>query len=392
MILGANVKEALTSLTTSKQRTLLALIGIVIGIGSVIGMISIGSIVQNEALKQFKEMGIDIISVRKEHGGKREGGLLFKDIVELVQHVKTVKEVAPYLTSSVSYGQGKKTEMIEMMGATETFFRLNKLRIREGRPITDLDENRYFCVIGHDSVQSLRKFGISQPLGSQIALGKRIYTIVGVLEKVPEGGGMRPFGINNAAIIHLSTARRAFKSPEISVFLARVGGEYKTADLKRSIQDYFSNHAKGFRVNVQTAEELIERMQKQMRMFTLLLGAIGSIALIVGGIGVMNVMLISVTERRKEIGIRRALGAQQTDIQSQFIIESVALCIVGGFIGIILGTIVSFVFAYFTKWEFIVSYAAIILGFGVATAVGVFFGFYPARTAAKLDPIKALRS
>lgn len=125
---------------------------------------------------------------------------------------------------------------------------------------------------------------------------------------------------------------------------------------------------------------------------SLLLGAIGSIALIVGGIGVMNVMLISVTERRKEIGIRRALGAQQSDIQSQFIIESVMLCLVGGLIGIILGTFVSYLFAYFTKWEFVVSYMAIILGFGVATAVGVFFGYYPARTASRMDPIKALRS
>jgi len=133
-------------------------------------------------------------------------------------------------------------------------------------------------------------------------------------------------------------------------------------------------------------------MKKQMQLFSLLLGAIGSIALIVGGIGVMNVMLISVTERRKEIGLRRALGAQQMDIQAQFIIESVTLCLAGGIIGIFLGIGVSLIFAKLSKWEFLVSYGSIALGFGVATAVGIFFGYYPARQAARLDPIKALRS
>lgn len=393
MILGANLKEALTSLTTAKQRTILALIGIVIGIGSVIGMISIGAIVQNEALKQFKEMGIDIITVRQDGGNTgKGGGFRLDSIKELPLHVKDVKEVAPYINSSVPYGQGRKTETIEMMGVSETFFRINKLRIQKGRQILDLDENRYFCVIGNSTANILRKFGISQPLGSQVALGKRIYTVIGVIDKIPEGGGMRPYGINNAALIHISTAKRTFQSSDINVFLARVGTEQKTAQLKQSIGDYFAFKAKGLRVNVQTAEELIERMQAQMRLFTLLLGAIGSIALIVGGIGVMNVMLISVTERRKEIGIRRALGAQQADIQSQFIIESVMLCLVGGLIGIILGTFVSYLFSYFTKWEFVVSHMAIIFGFGVATAVGVFFGYYPARTASRMDPIKALRS
>jgi putative ABC transport system permease protein len=145
-------------------------------------------------------------------------------------------------------------------------------------------------------------------------------------------------------------------------------------------------------VEITSAEELIERMKKQMQMFSLLLGAIGSIALIVGGIGVMNVMLISVTERRSEIGLRRALGAQRGDIQSQFLIESVILCLVGGLIGIVLGTGVAFGFARLSQWQFVMSYTSVMLGFGVSTLVGVFCGFYPARTASRLDPIKALRS
>jgi putative ABC transport system permease protein len=211
------------------------------------------------------------------------------------------------------------------------------------------------------------------------------------LDKVDEGG-LRPFGINRAMMIHISTALRTFQNADITTVMARISPQTTILHVKSDVQDYFQKKGRGMQVEVTSAEELIERMKKQMKMFSLLLGAIGSISLIVGGIGVMNVMLISVAERRSEIGLRRALGAQQSDIQSQFLIESVLLCLAGGFIGIITGIGISYIFAYFSKWQFIMSYSSVFLGFGVSTAVGVFCGFYPARTAAKLDPIKALRS
>lgn len=145
-------------------------------------------------------------------------------------------------------------------------------------------------------------------------------------------------------------------------------------------------------MDIRTAEELIAQMQKQMQLFTLLLGTIGSISLIVGGIGVMNVMLVSVTERTKEIGIRRALGAREGDIMFQFLVESVFLCIVGGLMGIAIGVGSSWIISYYAKWQFEVFYPSIGLGVAVAVAVGVFFGIYPARQAARLSPILALRS
>ncbi|NCA91299.1 MAG: FtsX-like permease family protein, partial [Gammaproteobacteria bacterium] len=145
-------------------------------------------------------------------------------------------------------------------------------------------------------------------------------------------------------------------------------------------------------VRARSPEEIIAQMEKQMRMFTLLAGAIGSISLIVGGIGVMNVMLVSVTERRREIGVRRALGARQGDIQQQFLVESVILSLLGGLFGILLGVGASWLTAYLAYWKFLLSLDAILLGVGVASAVGIFFGFYPARQAARLDPIQALRA
>ncbi len=391
MIISTNLREATRSLMTSKQRTLLALIGIVIGIGSVIGMVSIGSIVQHQALKQFKEMGIDIISIRKETAPGDLEGLPLDHILNL-KSVPIIREVAPYLLSSTTLQQGKSQTVMSMMGVTGAFFDINKLYIKEGRAISGMDNNRYFCVIGADIGALLRNSGVDPVLGSSLTLGSRNYMIVGVLERVSEGSGIRPYGINKGVIVPLSTARRNFDRPDIDTLLARVREGTPPAVIKQTVRTYFMSTMPGTHITVQTAEEIIATMQSQMRLFTLLLGAIGSISLIVGGIGVMNVMLISVAERRKEIGIRRALGALQSDIQSQFIIESVSLCSIGGIIGIILGVFVSYVFSRANHWDFQVSAVSIILGLAVAFAVGVFFGFYPARSAAKLDPITALRS
>lgn len=390
-LLQVNFREAFRSLWGAKQRSLLALIGIVIGIGSVIGMVSIGTIVQQEAVRQFKDMGIDIITIRKSFSENKRSEFSLDIIMKITGEKRTILDVAPYLSGGIELTQGRQKMNMEQMGVTASFFDLNKLRVLQGRAVSELDENRYFCVVGIELADFLRQTGTSKIPGGQIMAEGRAYTIIGVLDKVAEGG-LRPYGMNKAMMVPISTALRTFKNPTINTVIARVAPNVPIAQIKADIADYFQSKAKGMQTEVTSAEELIERMKKQMQMFSLLLGAIGSIALIVGGIGVMNVMLISVAERRSEIGLRRALGAQQSDIQSQFIIESVLLCLAGGLIGIILGVGISYIFAIFSKWQFIMSYSSIILGFGVSTAVGVFCGFYPARTASRLDPIKALRS
>ncbi len=392
-VFRSNLKEAYRSLVTAKQRTVLAVVGIVIGIGSVIGMVSIGEIVRREALRQFMDMGIDVVAVSKSFQGD-SGNASFRvgAIQELPAAGLGVAEVAPFANSSEVFRVGGQSRYLQLFGVTETFFAINKLEVGSGRLLRDFDVNRQFCVLGARAAVSLGRGSAEAMLGRQLVIAGRIYTVVGVLSTVVEGGGMRPGGLNDSILTPLSTALRLWPNGEITQFLARVEPGRDTRTLRPDLERYFARASRGLAIQVRTAEEMIASMEKQMALYTLLLGAIGSIALIVGGIGVMNVMLISVSERRSEIGVRRALGAQKSDIQLQFLIESVGLCLVGGFLGILTGVGVSYVFARVSHYSFGISTVAIVLGVAVSTAVGVFFGYYPARKAASLDPITALRA
>jgi putative ABC transport system permease protein len=342
-------------------------------------------------MREFLEMGVDLITVRKDY--RQEGGreLRLEDVLSLQRAGESFLHVTPLVTDRGEIGSGKRETPIELFGTTESFLAINKLRLREGRFLAGVDADRFVCVLGEEAARPLRQAAPGELLGRQILLGERFYTVVGVLERTQEGR-MRPFGINRAAIVPITTATRTFRSGEIGSFTARVQGGKTPEQIRAEIQGHFARRDRGLRLDVATAEDMRAQMEKQLELFSLLLGAIGSIALIVGGIGVMNVMLIAVAERRKEIGLRRALGAQRRDIQAQFLIESVALCLAGGMLGILLGIGVSYAFAHFQKWPFLVAYRAILLGLGVSSAVGVFFGLYPARAASRLDPIAALRS
>lgn len=393
MILKANIKEASRSLYSSKQRTILALIGIIIGIGSVIAMVSIGKIVQTEALRQFMSMGTNILTIRKNYtGGGKASSLQTKDVFAIPSECPAVVNVAPYTLGSgnISY-RGKKIDGNNMLGSTESLSDLNKLRVEKGRFLSDLDENSHYCVLGNSVARSMMALSAGKVIGEDLKINNRIFTVIGYLDEIPPGG-LRSFNPDETVFVHLTTFLRVQADSEISNILARVRDGATNDSAKEQVTAFFKQHTKAEGIEITSPEEMVAQMEKQMRLYTLLLGAIGSISLIVGGVGVMNVMLVSVAERRKEIGIRRALGAKRADIKSQFLIESVILSMVGGILGILLGLGVSFTISRLAGWQFNVSSAAIILGFGVSSAVGIFFGYYPARQASKMDPIMALRS
>ncbi|MHB8121917.1 MAG: ABC transporter permease [Desulfuromonadaceae bacterium] len=404
MIIGANIKEAVRSLLSSKQRTVLALIGIVIGIGSVIAMVSIGKIVQEESLRQFKEMGTDVLTIESQFGGDEQSAgelrarsapkskIKLADVLAIPAECPGISAVAPSVRGNgeASYG-GKKLQNAGMIGVTESFLGINKLKISHGRFVSDLDAHNQFCTIGSMVAAEMRTLGSGDVIGKKLRVGQNLYTVVGVTTEVLEGG-MRRFQPNETIYVHITSALRSSREAEISEIIARVSTGVTNTVARDQVLAYFKAKTKNTSVRVTSPEEIIAQMEKQMQMFTLLLGAIGSISLIVGGVGVMNVMLVSVSERRREIGIRRALGAKRGDIRGQFLIESIILSLIGGILGILFGVGASVIISHFAKWHFVLSSGAILLGVGVSNAVGIFFGYYPARQASLLDPIVALKS
>ncbi|MFP4084810.1 MAG: ABC transporter permease [Desulfonatronovibrio sp.] len=396
MLIKANIKEALRSLASSKQRTALALLGIVIGIGSVIALVSIGSLAQRETMRQFLEMGTDVISIQEEE--KRESrssgqssGLKLDDVLEMPQNLPFIRSVAPYASAFGELRKQGQRKSVPALGVTGSFLEINSLDLAQGRFISDLDTLMPFAVLGGNLARMLAQQGIVIAVGDNVYFENRKLTVVGILHPSPMGS-MRPYESTEGLMLPISTVQRMSPQNIIRTVMARVDPEISSAAAAEEIKNYFSSLPRSRDVRITSPEQIIEHMEKQSRMFTLLLGAIGSISLVVGGVGVMNVMLVSVSERKKEIGIRRALGAKKKDIQSQFLMESVILSLLGGLLGILIGVGVSYGIARFSGWEFAVVYGAVFVGVGVSVGIGIFFGYYPARQAANLIPIQALRS
>ena len=388
----AVVAEAAGSLSASMQRSVLALLGIVIGIASVIAMISVGTIVKDEAARQFRELGTDILTVKNLSRPTPRGAaatIALADAVGLAS-LPAIAASAPYI---VSRGQaiiaGKAAARATVVGVTAVYSDVAGVRLGEGRFISDLDHRRHYCVIGVDIAAAMRAAGAGPLLGKPLRIDDVVYTVVGVLRSARRIS--REFPAGRAVIVPITTAQRVSGISGVRSITARMSPNVHYLAAMAEVHAYFRRKSRDLAVRVDSPEKLIEGMTRQMRLFTLLLGTVGGISLLVGGIGVMNVMLSSVTERRLEIGIRRALGARRRDIQWQFLIESLILALLGGIFGTALGAGAVWTICQFTGWTFMVPAFAVALGAGVACAVGVFFGFYPARAAARLDPITALR-
>ncbi len=396
MLFKANIKEAVRSLTSSKQRTILALVGIVIGIGSVIALVSMGTLAQRETMRQFLEMGTDVINIQEEQRrGDRSrdsmAGFRLENILEMSSQLSSIHSVAPYASAFGELRVEGKRLSIPVLGVTQSFLAMNSLSMAEGRFISDLDVLMPHAVVGGNLAKRLSGQGMDLQVGSELYFDNRKFMVVGKLEPASMSA-MRPYESLEGLMMPISTVQRMSSQNTIRTVMARLEPGISAGLAAGEIQDFFASLPGSVKVRITSPEQIIEHMERQSRMFTLLLGAIGSISLIVGGVGVMNIMLVSVTERKKEIGIRRALGAQKKDIQGQFLMESVILSMVGGFFGIVIGVGVSYGIAWYSDWAFAVVYGAVFIGAGVSVAIGIFFGYYPARQASNLIPIQALRS
>jgi len=266
-----------------------------------------------------------------------------------------------------------------------------KIKLASGRFISDLDKNGYFCVIGKTLYQTFYDQGLFQPIGKQIQLGDTIFTIVGVAQDWP-GSAFFNNDINNSVLIPISTAYLLSKNANISDIVMRLMAHSDIDQIQDQITSYINQNVPGQKIFFRSAKELLKSLSAQQQTFTVLLGLIGSISLIVGGIGVMNVMLVSVLERRREIGIRLAVGAKRADIQSLFLIEAVSLTVAGGILGVICGVIASYIIAKIADWGFTLFVLPPLVGFIVSVLVGIVAGVYPAYQAARLDPIQTLRA
>lgn len=390
-----HVKDGLINLRTAKLRSLLALLGILVGTGSVVAMVLGGQLATNEALKQFKVLGTDLLAVsitdsNENRSDKREAQLSFKDSLNILKATPDIVDVAPYtqLFGPMNFEGHELSETV--LGVTDSFARIVHVGY-DGRFISNLDGYAFFCVVGHDIAEKIQKLTFKNPLGQQIQIGKNIFTIIGVALPWQENSFVYA-NIDHVVMIPIQTAMALSQYSTINNMILRLTPDANIEKVEEAITHYIHVYLPNKHLFFRSAKELVARMSEQSQIFTIFLGLIGSISLIVGGIGIMNIMLVSVVLRRREIGIRLAVGAKPWDIRLLFLLEAVMLSLLGGILGIIIGILVAFFMAKMWHWEFLFFFTPPCIGFTVSVATGIFFGFYPAVLASNSDPIQALRS
>ncbi|WP_443693682.1 ABC transporter permease [Pseudomonas protegens] len=383
--------EAFVSLRTLGKRSILALLGIVIGSSSVVALINIGHNAAEDAAAIFQNMGTDTLVARFPASADSRTPLpAALDTRALSQAVPSLINIAPTVLLSATLIRNGRSANASVVGATAELAPAMRLQLREGRFLSDFDQNEIYAVIGHQVAQTLGAAGAPLRLGDRVRINDYLFLVIGILQNQPSAV-LVPIQANDSVFLPQGSMRRIFPSPQIDNVVTRVAGGQNMEQVAAAMTQALKKILRGREVEVQVPQQIIDGMTRQSRTFGYLLMALGGISLVGGGVGVMNVMLMNVSERRREIGIRMALGARQKDIRNLFLLEAVSLTAVGALSGAILGVASAFIYARMSGWHFSLAGAALPLGIGSTLLVGLFFGLYPAISASRLQPVEALR-
>jgi putative ABC transport system permease protein len=382
------------------------MLGIIIGVGAVVAMIAVGSGAKQRIAEQIASMGSNLLIVLS--GSSTSGGLRFGsgtvptlnvgDAKAILTEIPAVKYVAPTLGGGAQVVFGNQNWSTIVNGTTPEALEIREWPLSSGRSFTqqDVDGATKVCLLGKTVADNL--FGGIDPIGQVIRIKMVPFTVIGVL--APKGQSTQGQDQDDTIIVPLTTAQKKLFGMQfpgmVRVIMVQARQPEVMKDVENQINDLLRqrHHIQPKQDNdfsVRNLTEIMSTAEQSASVMSLLLGAIASISLIVGGIGIMNIMLVSVTERTREIGIRIAVGAKGQDILLQFLIESLVLSLIGGTMGIGIGVAGTLILSSFTQWPTLFSVKAILLAFLFSGSVGVFFGFYPARKASMLNPIEALR-
>jgi putative ABC transport system permease protein len=378
-------KMAFQSILSNKMRTFLTMLGIIIGVFAVVVLISIGQGATSGVTESISSMGSNIISVNVF--GRRES-IKYRD-VSAFEKLEGVKSVTPVYTTSATVKYDLETTTVSITGGNENYMSINNYEIGSGRAINpiDVDYRNKVAIIGLTTAEDL--FGKDNPINKEISINGEKYTVVGVLK---DKGSSIAGDSNEIVIVPVTSLMRQYNTNAINSITVQANSAEESVSAKENIENYLFDYFEdedSYRVFSQ--DEMLETLSEVTGMLTAMLGGIAGISLLVGGIGIMNIMLVTVTERTREIGVRKAIGAGRANILIQFLIESSVMSGVGGIIGASSGVAASYVICNMMGISYAINIPVILGAFIFSLAVGVFFGLYPANKASKLKPVDALR-
>lgn len=433
------IQTGLSELLSHKMRSVLTMLGVIFGVAAVIAMVSIGEGAKQEAMDQIRRMGIDVVNVKRtlvtgellEKANERSpNGLTYGDVDSVKKVCTFAKRIVPLREVFADVKIENKPVAVKIVGTTPGYNDATRSKVELGRFLSDRDISKHLpvCVLGAAAKREL--FGFTNPIGKMVKIEKRMFRVIGIMEpkevdvakafgalrdlnsdvyipitvsftdfRIASQQGM-PADIRKAQqmILNMMSRRSMDKNPitgiivQVDSNVVQTENDTATVSTAMIIRQILNRQHKGIRdYEIIIPAELLRQSQQTQRIFNIVMAAIASISLFVGGIGIMNIMLATVSQRTREIGVRRCIGATRWDIVRQFMMEALVITFVGGLIGVVLGIGGAKAISVYANWRTVVSMQAIVVSFGVSALVGIVFGLYPAVRAALVDPIEALR-